>query len=177
MRAQIESQVIVYILAVVIMAMVLIFGYTAIHNLGEQARSYQLKLCEDDLTKGIESIASNYGSSRTLSNIKCPPEFTKVCFVNLDHPYPETGANDVMDYIGSIDDYPIIQNRVSGMVEKNFERKNVFFCPPCTEQFYVGKIAILNQNGDDTMFRCLTPTGGGTLKLTVGGLGDGTSIS
>jgi hypothetical protein len=179
MRAQIESQVIVYVLAVIIMAMVLIFGYQAIHNLTEQGRLIQLKMCKDDLRTGIGSIASNYGSSKALNNIRCPAEFTKVCFVNLDHPYTETGDNDVMDYIGSIDenDYPIIKDRVSGMVEDNFERMNVFLCPPCTEQFYVGKIALLAQNGDNTMFKCFTPTSGGALKLTVGGLGDGTSIS
>jgi purine-cytosine permease-like protein len=52
-KAQIQSQVLVYILAVVIMAMVLVFGYRAVDGMKKQAEVAQLLTFRSDITNNI----------------------------------------------------------------------------------------------------------------------------
>jgi hypothetical protein len=174
MRAQIQSQVIVYILAAVVMSLVLIFGYQAIQTITKNMEMAQFIRFKTDLSDGITSIAGRYGSSKVIE-LDCPAKFTKVCFVDLDVIKVDE-VNDESSPISQIKE-PLIMYSINDMVNPNlnFAKRNVFLCPPCTEQMYVGRIAFDDMDPDDP-FMCFAPSNG-KLTLTVEGLGDGTRIS
>jgi hypothetical protein len=175
-KAQIQSQVIVYILAVIIMAMVLVFGYKAVAGMKTQAETAQLLTFRSDLTNEIKSIGGDYGTSK-VKFFSVPPKYRQVCLVNLEHSDAD-GANDVYAQIQALKPSAIIKDAVKSMTMtgSNYERKNVFLCPTCVDQLYVGNITLLDKDGADTVFRCFDITQG-NLKLTIVGLGDRAEIS
>jgi len=179
-RAQIQSQVLVYILAVIIMAMILIFGYKALIDMKDRARMAQLIQFRSELKSEITSIGLDYGTSK-LESFRPPADYRQVCFVNLDHTYE--GVNDALLQVEEdlaqveyIRGRAIIKDGVRDMVSNGLVRKNMFLCPPCSDQEYVGNITILDKDGADTAFRCFGLSQG-TLTLRISGLGDRAEIS
>ena len=173
-KAQIQSQVIVYILAVVIMGMILIFGFKAIMDMKDRARMAQLIQFRKDISSDIISVGVDYGTSK-LKTYRVPPEFRQVCFVNLEHTSP-SGDSDVVELVKATKASALVKNAVESIVEQGAARKNLFLCPPCSEQENVGNINILDENDEDTAFRCFNVSQG-ALSLRITGLGDMAQIS
>ena len=176
--AQIQSQVIVYILAVIIMAMILIFGYKAFIDMNQKACEIQRIQFRSDLKSDIASIGITQDSKLKSYRLPCG-NYRQVCFVNLDH---TDGANN--DVIAQMKDLNIafsVKDAVSSMIPSGpgttpAARKNMFLCPPCGDQEYVGNITLLDDQGADTVFRCFNVSQG-TLTLRIVGLGDMAQIS
>jgi hypothetical protein len=99
--------------------------------------------------------------------------------VNLDHTSAD-GINDVYERFQSLSPKPsaIIKDAVKSMTDpgSNYERKNVFLCPTCVDQLYVGNITLQDEKGDDAVLRCFNITQG-SLRLMIVGLGDRAQIS
>lgn len=150
-RAQIQSQVFVYILALLIMSFILIYGYnslTRIRETGDLALTINFK---SDIKRAISSISSDYGSIK-VEEISVPTGYREVCFVNL--------SNNAVP-----DDYGIIQNYVEDVITNNAEPRNVFLYPEGIESVYVGEIEV----EDD--FLCVDVSYG-KIKIKLEGLGN-----
>ncbi len=167
MRGQINSQFLVYILAVVIMAIVLIYGYNAIVDMKDRANTVELITFKSDLKTAIKTMAVKYGSTK-VESFKVPSGYTEICFVNLEYT-----DNDPSAMIPAT--YPIMKNAVADMLTENVEPKNLFLCPKCTEQEYVGNIT-LQEDGEEVAYRCFDVQQS-TIKIRIEGMGDRAVLS
>lgn len=156
-KSQIQAQVFVYILALLIMSFVLIYGYRAIKDMKERGELAELINFKGDLKRSISSISQDYGSIK-LEDYSVPSGFEKVCFVDLSQP------NSVAP------EYPLIHDYVESIQTNNAEPKNVFLWPPGTESDYVGNITVQGN------FHCFDSTGG-IIKVKLEGFGNRALIS
>jgi len=171
-KAQINSQVLVYILAIVITAIILIYGYKAINDIRERANTIELITFKSDVRSAIGTISSDYGSTRAKV-FKMPTGFSELCFVNYEF-QPNEAFAEVPNTLSS--EYRLIKDRISSVMYDRAEPMNAFLCPTCKEQDYVGNISLLDETGSEVAFRCFKPSGG-SLRLTLEGRGDRTQIS
>ena len=157
-RAQIQGQVFVYILALLVMSFVLIYGYKAIKGMEEKGSLAALVSFKTDLKRSVSAIRPNYGSVK-IEEFTVPSEYRKVCFIDLDK------GNTV-----PVSEYPIVHNYVDSVIKNNAELKNVFLIPPGTESEYVGNITV------EGNFLCFSATSN-KIKVKLEGLGRLTRIS
>jgi len=165
-KAQIQGQVFIYILMIVIVSLILLYGYRAIKDFG--TKSEQISLIE---SKGMikNAIDKNTAYRRIRKvDVDLPTSFTHICFVSSE-------VIGEITRLGNPDDsdpspiyttgYEIIQDSVD-----TGYNKNMFYYPDGTEAMDVGNIVI--QGG----FDCYRKVGG-IVRLRMEGLGDSVKIS
>ncbi len=81
-RAQIQSQIFVYVLAIVIMGLVLLYGYKSIATMQDKAEQIDLLSFKKDIENEIVKMSTDYGSVRTPT-IHVPANSKEVCFLDL----------------------------------------------------------------------------------------------
>jgi len=156
-KAQV-SQIIAYLLAIVIFAMVLVFGYKAVVNIRQQAEQANYLNFQKSLEADIKSIYFDYGSvkkeSYSLSGYK------EICFADLEH--------------GFINSYPekIISNIIKNSMESKI-RKNVFLIGDKIDSFYIEKINLTNPLSQNP--ECV-PVNNGKLNIKLTGQGDSSLV-
>jgi len=148
-KGQIQGQIFIYILAILVVSLVLTYGYRAIQTFMNQAEQVETLKFRTTVQNSIDSIRSEYGSGDTVA-VNVPGSYDSICFVDLDH----TGVVNAALY-------PIIEDSVSSGVMKNLFLVNQL----ADESFYVGKIMVssgkilcLNTTQSRVQFRI---TGGG----------------
>jgi len=80
-RAQIEGTIIIYVLAVFIGSLVLLFGYSVIKEILASQRSIELLDFKQDLRNELKQKLSEFQSRDTLS-LTLPSNFEQLCFVS-----------------------------------------------------------------------------------------------
>jgi hypothetical protein len=172
MRSQINSQILVYILAVIIMAIVLLFGYKAIRDMMSGADTVELLTFKSDINTGISKLSTQYETTKFFT-FKVPAGFRELCFVDLDFGTRPNGNVPTIP-----DSYALIKNVVPDMLTNSVDPKNLFLCPKCTDQLYVGNIILKNQSDPDRDYDFLCfPVKKGFVKLSIKGRGNGVTIS
>ncbi|MBI2652888.1 hypothetical protein HYX00_05465 [Candidatus Woesearchaeota archaeon] len=129
-KSQIYSQIFIYILALVLTSIILIYGYNAIQNFNKRANQVCFLKFKNDLSNAIESITSDYGSVKKKDLQLCAG-YREVCFVesfgqitSMESP---VGTND-----------PIIKDSIKSNIGKN-----VFLVEKIAkESFYAGNISV-----------------------------------
>ncbi|MFC1801138.1 hypothetical protein ACFLZB_01645 [Nanoarchaeota archaeon] len=94
-KAQTIGQVFIYIMAIIIFAAILIFGYKAISEFIDRGESVGFITFKTDLEKSVKTIYSDYGSV-TIYNVenplRVPGKYEEICFVDLSKPLPSSGS-------------------------------------------------------------------------------------
>ena len=154
---QLMGQIFIYILAVILTAVILGYGYKAVVTFKQKSEQVSYIQFKTELQNAVESITSDFGSVKIL-DLSVPGNFEEVCFVKTyPSDIPETITNNK---------YPIISDSTSSNVEKN-----VFLVETLTkESFYIGKI-----NVDPDLY-CINVLSG-RVRLRLEGMGDHTKIS
>ncbi|MBI2654694.1 hypothetical protein HYX02_07875 [Candidatus Woesearchaeota archaeon] len=126
MKAQIYSQVFIYILTIVLVSFILVYGYNAIQNFKKRAEQVSCLKFRNDLANSVESILSDFGTVKRKDFQLCAG-YSKVCFVeSFENPKLPNNAD------------PIIKDSVLSNTGKNvFLVDNI-----AKESFYAGKIAV-----------------------------------
>lgn len=125
-RAQLYSQIFVYILTIILVSFILIYGYTAVQNFRKRAEQVSCIKFKNDLSNSIESILSDFGSVKRKDLELCAG-YSLVCFV-------ETFQN--IDMPSSTD--PVIKDSILAGAGKNvFLVENI-----AKESFYAGNISV-----------------------------------
>ena len=106
-RGQISSQIFVYILALIIVAMILLFGYKAISNMQKRSEKVVLIQFKTQLKNDVKQLSNDYGSVR-IEKYKLPSGFDEICFVDLKNVNPSDIVN-----------HPIIKDSVESGVKEN----------------------------------------------------------
>ncbi len=81
-KAQMTSQIFVYVLAIIIIAFVLLYGYKSIASMRDKSEQIDLLSFKKDIENEVIKMSGDYGSSRIVT-IKVPSKYSQVCFIDL----------------------------------------------------------------------------------------------
>lgn len=131
-KAQIQGQIIVYILAAVIVTLILFYGYSAIADLNKKSETVSLIKFQKDLSAQIRSMSSEYGSE-SVETLIVPSGYEQICFVD------ERRCLELPCNIPS--GYPLVADSVNSKVNKTvfLRHKGVM-----EESFYIEHMSVEN---------------------------------
>jgi hypothetical protein len=153
MRAQVQTQIFTYILAVVIAALILGFGYYWFKEIPRRACLQETAQAGANIKSQIGMV--KYGDMKTVKiPISCG--FSEACFVDVEKPANEELSNK-----------PVIYSSW-----RNVDDRNFFFYPNGADSFNLGKITIDDQRG----FVCM-PIANNLLTFRATGMGTSVKIS
>ncbi|PIN88095.1 hypothetical protein COV12_00320 [Candidatus Woesearchaeota archaeon CG10_big_fil_rev_8_21_14_0_10_32_24] len=81
------NQVFVFMIAGLIFALILIFGYQAISGFIDTGEAVLFTKFKTSIEADVQKIHTDFGSIRKKS-YTLPSGYEEVCFVNMDRPYP-----------------------------------------------------------------------------------------
>ena len=137
--SQLHSQIFVYILTIVLVSFIFVFGYNSIKNVRDRAEQISCLKFENELRNSIESISTDFGSVKRKDLQLCK-EYSEVCFV--DDNIVSRGSPNFVDSTNTARPAdPIIKNSIA-----DGANKNVFLIDGIAkDSFYAGSISV---NGD-----------------------------
>ncbi|MBI1934905.1 hypothetical protein HYS31_00545 [Candidatus Woesearchaeota archaeon] len=155
-KSQLYGQVFIYILTLLIISFVLVYGYNAIRNFQDRAEQVSCLRFRNELKNAIELIQSDYGSVRKLALEVCAG-YSKVCFVeSKETPCILTSTPCVIQDLD-----PIIEDNI-----RDRTGKNTFFIDKAVEEsYYIGSISV---NPDVHCIKAVN----GKISITLEGKGD-----
>ena len=86
-KGQIQAQVFVCVLAMLVIGMVLLYGYRSIATMQERAKQVDILTLKNDVIKAVEKVSNDYGTVRAPT-FNIPKEYTEICFIDIDHSPP-----------------------------------------------------------------------------------------
>lgn len=157
-KGQAIGQIFTYIIAIIITAIILGYGYNSIVSIKQKSEQVSYIKFKNDLQNEIKKISFDFGSVKKVS-FSLPKNYKQVCFVETppdeDTPIPITNPK-----------YPIIVDSSKSGVKKNvFLVENI-----AKDSFYIGKIVL-----PEDLF-CVN-TINGRIQLKLEGMGDHAKIS
>ncbi len=66
-KGQIQAQVFVYVLAMLVISLVLLYGYRSISTMQERAKQVDILGLKNEIMKSIEKVSNDYGTARPLT--------------------------------------------------------------------------------------------------------------
>ena len=82
-KAQIQAQIFVYVLSMIVIGLVLLYGYKSIGKMRERAKQVDLIGFKTDVRNAVEKVSNDYGTVRA-PEFKVPEGYDEVCFIDLD---------------------------------------------------------------------------------------------
>ncbi len=161
-KAQIAGQIFIYVLAVVISGLIIIYGYKAVISFRETSEKTSMIKFQKELENKFDEMATSYGDVEIAAfNV---PNANEVCFVNTS-------------FIGQTNKLPATANSIIKSSVESGVQKSVFLCPDCTTSFYVGQISVLNKNPSiNHGFYCFKVSAG-SFKIRLEGKGKYVEVS
>ena len=156
-QAQI-GQIIGYLLAIVIVAVTLLFGYKMVVSLRQQTEQASFLNFQKSLEADIKSIYFDFGSVKIESY--SIGGYEEVCFIDSYPKMPNSVSTN----------NNIVDNSVSGGV-----KKNIFLIGDKIDSFYIDKVDACGTLCSDTS-KCI-PLVNGKLNIQLKGKGDYAEIS
>lgn len=178
------GQVFTYIIAVIVFALVLIFGYQAITGFLEKGEKVGYLTFKTDLENAIKNVYSDFGTVAIYSGkniLAVPAKYEEICFIDLDKapPIPSAFCSEnpiVCDSWQTAYESGVTKG-TSGWQEGD---QNIFLKPIGLSPIKVYKITVdTNKDGSeegDDGYLCL-PVVQGKLFMRVEGMGDHTFVS
>ena len=125
-KSQIYSQVFVYVLAMLLVSMILVFGYKAISSFRDRTEKVACLKLKNDMTNAVDSILGDYGTIKKKQFDACS-NYNQICFVE---------SHDEVNLPNNVD--PIIKDSI---LDKT--GNNVFLVNKIAEEsFNIGKISV-----------------------------------
>jgi len=130
-KAQIVGEVLIYILAIVVFSLTILYGYKAVKYFTERSTEISFLELENKAKNDIERVKSDTYGTVKKSTLIIPGKYEKVCFVTSfdTNAYPN----------GMASPYSLINNDV-----KTAKNKNMFLAPPGSAGFNIGEIEVDN---------------------------------
>ncbi|MBN2454103.1 hypothetical protein JXB11_01005 [Candidatus Woesearchaeota archaeon] len=158
--AKAQSDVFKYIFAVLLIALIFIFGYRALFGVGEQVEISRYSEFKAELSSDITSAALHFGSAK-LASYSVPSFVSEVCFYG-----PSEDESALDDSCSPLPEYPLVQDSVS-----DSSGKNVFLLGELPEAVFMPYV-----NTGICPLRCFK-VNNGKLSLFMNGMGNTTIIS
>lgn len=165
-KSQLYGQIFIYIMTILLISFILIYGYNAITNFkGRTEQIASLKL-QEDLKNSVRSITPDFGSA-----VKKEIDIggaSEICFVESYRTFPR---NFAVNNFGVAAD-PIIADSIQSQSDKN-----VFLIGKSSlNSFYVGKISVDPSTSVTFNVLCMKSLNG-KVALKLEGRGDHALIS
>lgn len=97
-KGQIQSQIFIYVFALLIISLILFFGVKAISKFKGDTDKVSLVSFISDLNSEIRSITSEYDSIKEV-NLDLPKQFKQVCFTDKNTQVSEVSIPIIKNYI------------------------------------------------------------------------------
>jgi len=152
-RGQLSGNVFIYVFSIIVIALILIFGYNYIFTTKENIVKTDLILLNNKLTSDIVAMSSDFGSSKKVSY--SIPSQTELCLFDLDK------KNEILNKLPTNFD-PLIKDSLQSNVNKN----TFVFGGSIFESYYIGNIEI-----DGPYFICFKPIAG-KVSFVIEGAGN-----
>ena len=154
-KGMFAGRTVIYIIAVMLAVLFLMFGYRMIGNIGERGEGVVLISFENELDRDVGSVGFDMGSIK-IEKYSVPSTFDEICFVDLRY----VDASDLGDY--SI----ILDSVESGA------NKNVFLMGGSSfETMYIEDLGVFYW----PHYSCLS-TRTGKIELEMEGVGHGAAV-
>ena len=124
--AQLYSQIFVYVLTIILISFILVYGYNAVQNFKTRAEQVSCLKFKNDLINAVESISSDFGSVKRKELQLCNG-YVQVCFVE---------TFESLNMPQNID--PFIKGEILSGTGNNVFLINI----GAPERFKVGKISV-----------------------------------
>src|SRR3989338_6604948 len=159
-KAQIVGQIFIFLLAIAIFSLIMVYGYKAITGFTERGETVALLELQNKLERQISAMALDYGSTDKME-LQLSSEYEQICFV--DH-----------DQLQALNEqtYPGISPFILDALESG-SQQNVFLVPLSDTPIQVSKI-VLEQPQKGIL--CVETTRG-RVDLLLEGTGSATKIS
>ena len=179
------GQVFIYITAVIVFALVLIFGYQAITGFLEKGEKVAYFTFKTDLENAIKNVYSDFGTVVIYNGkniLAVPAKYEEICFVDLDKPVTINAAfcseNPII-----CDAWRTAYNSGQDKGTNGWQEgdQNIFLKPIGLSPIKVYKITVdTDMDGEEELsdkgYLCL-PVVQGKLFMRVEGMGDHTFVS
>lgn len=173
-KAQIAGQIFIYVLAVVVVGLIIAYGYSAIKGFSQKGEQVEYITLKTSIENSVKGIVSDYGSIKR-PDISVPGKYTMVCFVDRSRASDASSTAMCTSMSGS---------------EKYFEpvacsgwqtgRDDVFLIPDGSESFSVGATLEISNTGNQYYagqpFICFDVING-KIKLQLESKGDRVVVS
>jgi hypothetical protein len=177
-KAQIAGQIFIYILAVVLFGLILVYGMNAIQTFIKQGELVKMIELRSELRRSVSTISATENTA--LKQFVVPKKYRKLCFIELD----QDNAGQNLCNPGEDDYNPIICNYweynkdLGGDVDRDLF--NVFLVPMSDVGIAVGKIdamkGISTATINDDHYSCFDVVNH-KVKLKLEGKGNKAEIS
>ncbi len=170
-KAQIAGQIFIYIIAIVVVGLIIVFGYRSIKDFTAKGEQVEYITLKNSMENSFKSIVSDYGSIKR-PDFDVPGKYTMVCFV--DHTIKDEAAINTYSLCrqeGSVYEPVICSSWKIG-------DDNVFMIPDGSESWNVGPITFKNDNKEYSgqPFMCFDVVNN-KIKMQLKSLGDKVEIS
>ncbi|MBI2660165.1 hypothetical protein HYX07_03310 [Candidatus Woesearchaeota archaeon] len=153
-KGQLYGQIFIYILTIILISFILVYGYNAVQNFKKRAEQVSCLKFKNDLVNAIDGISPDFGSIKKKELQLCAG-YSKACFVE---------SFNSPDMPSDID--PIIKDSIlSGTGRNVFLVENI-----AKESFYAGKISV------DPDVLCINAVNG-KINIRLEGKGNHATIS
>ena len=167
-RAQMPGQIFVYILAIVIVGVIIVYGYNAIKDFSDRGDQVAFVSFKTSFENTVKAMVSDYGTIKR-PDFEVPPQYERVCVVDFS-----TAASGGLCAPTSDDYEPIVcsgwkqgASQKASNPDKDVLLPNVFLTPDGSESFHVGNIKI-----PATGYSC-SPVRNGKVNIQFKSVGDG----
>ncbi|MBI3035507.1 hypothetical protein HYY71_04235 [Candidatus Woesearchaeota archaeon] len=95
-KSQIYNQIFIYILTIILISFILVYGYNAVQNFRSRAEQVSCLKFRNDMQNAVESISSDFGSVKRKDLQLCAP-YSKACFVeNFEMPVLDNNIDPII---------------------------------------------------------------------------------
>ncbi|MEA3430694.1 MAG: hypothetical protein U9R08_05455 [Nanoarchaeota archaeon] len=119
-KAQIQTHLFIYIAAIIMVALILLFGYRAISNFVGKGEQATLLSVEQDLVSEVDRVSVSFGEV-SIREFNFPGKYSALCLV--DSSVVEGAPGDTSGLYASqlalMNDYPLLQGAIESGSESN----------------------------------------------------------
>lgn len=176
-KGQIAGQIFIYVIAVVVVGLIIVYGYSAIKGFSQRGEEVEYIGLKTTIENSVKGITSDFGSIQR-PDISIPGKYEYVCFVNKELAASDAGKAKIADSpictgVGDVDE---VYSPVACEAWK-IGRDNVFLLPDGADSFEVGNI-VLRTPGvtGDADYLCFEVIAN-KINLQLKGLGDRAEVS
>ena len=157
-KGQMAGQILIYVLAIIVFSLTLVYGYKAIKHFTDTGEEISYLQLENDIRSEVEKVQGDTMGTVKKKILQIPGNYKHVCFVES---YIPPGEDDIDTR------YDIIDNQFAAEIHD----KNMFLAPPGNVGFDIGLIEI-----KDPDYECVNITGG-KVTLRIESMGDHVMVS
>lgn len=178
-KGQIAGQVFIYMIAIVVVGLIVVYGYSAIRGFTQRGEEVEYLTLKTSIENSVRAIVSDYGSIKR-PDISVPGKYEMVCFVDKDATDASIAASAICDksaaeMLAQGDDkyhQPII------CAAWKTHNNNVFMVPDGSDAFSVDATLVIDENMPTAghHFICFDVINN-KIKMQMEGLGDRVKIS